>query len=100
MRATGPAALLKCGRATKSVLEVLCPSMEPRLSTRTGTFFWKGSLPLIDGSAIEVRVAEVEDDGRLLYYPVISNPLLTLWPTCVKHHSRARPMRSVPWSRG
>ena len=57
----------------QSVLAVLCPSMEPRLSGRTGTFFWKGSLPLIDGSAIEIRVAEVEDDGGLLYYPVISN---------------------------
>ena len=57
----------------KSVLGVLCPSMEPRLSSRTGTFFWKGSLPLIDGSAIEIKVAEVEDDSGLLYYPIISN---------------------------
>ena len=54
------------------VLEVLCPSLEPRLSTRTGTFFWKGQLSLIDGSAIDVRVAEFEDDSRLLYYPVVS----------------------------
>ena len=57
----------------KSLLGVLWPSMQPRLSSRTGTFFWKGSLPLIDGSAIEIKVAEVEDDGGLLYYPVISN---------------------------
>ncbi len=57
----------------KSVLGVLCPSMEPRLSSKTGTFFWKGSLPLLDGSAKEVRVVEVEEDGELLYYPVISN---------------------------
>ncbi len=57
----------------QSILDVLCPSMEPRLSSRTGTFFWKGSLPLIDGSAIEIRVAEVEDDGGLLYYPVVSS---------------------------
>ena len=57
----------------KNVLEVLCPSMEPRLSSRTGTFFWKGLLPLIDGSAMEIRVAEVEDDDGLFYYPVISN---------------------------
>ena len=57
----------------KSVLGVLCPSMEPRLSSRTGTFFWKGSLPLVDGTAMEIRVAEVEDDDGLLYYPVISN---------------------------
>ena len=57
----------------QSVLGVLCPSMEPRLSSRTGTFFWRGSLPLIDGSTIEVRVAEVEDDGGLFYYPVVSS---------------------------
>ena len=57
----------------QGVLGVLCPSMEPRLSSRTGTFFWKGSLPLIDGTAMEIRVAEVEDDDGLLYYPVISN---------------------------
>ena len=57
----------------KNVLGVLCPSMEPRLSSRTGTFFWKGSLPLIDGSAIGIRVAEVEDDGGLVYYPVVSS---------------------------
>ena len=57
----------------QSVLGVLCPSMEPRLSRRTGTFFWKGSLSLIDGSAIEIRVAEVEDDGARVYYPIVSN---------------------------
>ena len=54
------------------VLGVLFPSLEPRLSTRTGTFFWKGQLPLIDGSAIDVGVAEIEDNGGLLYYPVVS----------------------------
>ena len=53
------------------VLGVLFPSLEPRLS-RTGTFFWKGQLPLIDGSAVEVRVAEIEDSGGLLYYLVVS----------------------------
>ena len=57
----------------QNVLRVLCPSMEPQLSSRTGTLFWKGALPLIDGSAIEIRVAEVEDDGGLLYYPVVSS---------------------------
>ena len=57
----------------KSVLGVLCPSMEPRLSSQTGTFCWKGSLSLLDGSAKDVRGVEVEEDGKLLYYPVISN---------------------------
>ena len=54
------------------VLGVLFPNLEPRLSTPTGTFFWKGQMPLIDGSAIAIGVAEVEDNGRLLYYPVVS----------------------------
>ena len=54
------------------VLEALFPSLQPRLSTPTGTFFWKGQLPLIDGSTIDVRVAEIEDNGGLLYYPVVS----------------------------
>ena len=69
----GPRAMADVRARDKSLLGVLCPSMEPRLSSRTGTFFWKGSLPLIDGSEMEIRVAEVEGDGGLLYYPVISN---------------------------
>ena len=52
------------------VLGLLFPSLEPRLSTSTGTFFWKGQLPLIDGSAIDLKVVEVEDDGSLVYYVV------------------------------
>ena len=68
----------------QSVLGVLCPSMEPRLSTRTGTFFWKGSLPLIDGTAIQIRVAEVEDDGELLYYPVVSSAAKDVAELCGK----------------
>lgn len=54
------------------VLGVLFPSLEPRLSTSTGTLFWKGKLPLIDGSTIDLKVAEIEDDGRLVYYAFIS----------------------------
>ncbi|MDE0082171.1 MAG: Mov34/MPN/PAD-1 family protein [Gammaproteobacteria bacterium] len=54
------------------VFGALFPSLEPRLSTPTGTFFWKGQLPLIDGSVIDVRVAEVEDNGGLFYYPFVS----------------------------
>lgn len=57
----------------QSVLGVLCPSMQPWLSSQSGTIFWKGSLPLIDGSVIEIKVAEVEDDGGLFYYPLVSS---------------------------
>ena len=55
----------------QKILAVLCPSLVPRLSKQTRRFFWKGPLPLVDGSAIEVRVVEVEDDGGLLYYPIV-----------------------------
>ena len=53
------------------VLGVLFPSLEPRLSTVSGTFFWRGPMSLIDGSAIDVRVAEVRDEQELSYYPVV-----------------------------
>ena len=66
--------ILEVRARDQNVLRVLCPSMEPRLSSRTGTFFWKGSLSLIDGSTIEIRVAEVEDEDGLLYYPVVASP--------------------------
>ena len=55
------------------VLGVLCPLMEPRLSKRTGTLFWKGPLSLIDGSLREVRVAEVADECGLVYHPIVAD---------------------------
>lgn len=55
----------------KVVLGVLFPSFEPRLSTRTGTFFWRGPLQLIDGSAIDIKIAETKDKGALLYHPIV-----------------------------
>ena len=54
------------------VLGLLFPSLEPRLSASSGTFFWKGQLPLIDGSTIDLKVAEVEDDASLVYHAVVS----------------------------
>ena len=56
----------------KIALGVLFPSFEPRLSVPTGTLFWKGRLPLVDGSEIDVRVAEIDANGDLLYHPVVS----------------------------
>ena len=55
------------------VLGVLFPSLAPRLSTSMGTLFWKGQLRLIDGSAVDVKVAEIEEDGELVYYPVVAH---------------------------
>ena len=54
------------------VLGVLFPSLEPRLSTQTGIFFWKGDISLIDGSAINVKIAEIEDNDTLCYFPVVA----------------------------
>ena len=54
------------------VLRVMFPSVKPRLSARTQTFFWKGPLQLIGGSEVFVRVVEVGDDDGLLYYPRVS----------------------------
>ena len=54
------------------VLRVLCPSLQPRLSERSGTFFWRGPLPLVDGSDADVKVVEVDDGDGLAYYPIIS----------------------------
>ena len=55
------------------VLRVLSPSLQPRLSVRTGTFFWRGPLPLIDGSDADVKVVEVEDEDGLVYYPMVTS---------------------------
>lgn len=66
----------------QAVLEVLCPSMQPRLSSRTKTFFWKGSVLLADGSTVDVKVAEVEDDGELHYFPVVASASKDLTELC------------------
>ena len=47
------------------VLEVMYPSLRPRLSARSETFYWKGPLLLVDGTEVELRVLELEDDEGL-----------------------------------
>lgn len=56
----------------KQVLGVMFPSLKPRLSARSETFFWKGPLPLVDGTEAELRVLEVKDDETLAYYPRVT----------------------------
>ncbi|MDE0061491.1 MAG: hypothetical protein OXP09_18960 [Gammaproteobacteria bacterium] len=56
----------------QQVLEVMYPSLRPRLSARSETFYWKGPLPLVDGTEAELRVLEVEDDEGLAYYPRVN----------------------------
>ena len=56
----------------QSVLRVLGPSFEPRLTAQSGMFFWKGPLSLVDGSVIDVKVVEVESEDGLHYYPILA----------------------------
>ena len=53
----------------QKVLEIMYPSLRPRLSARSKTFFWKGPLPLVDGTEADLRILEVEDDEGPAYYP-------------------------------
>ena len=53
----------------QQVLQVMYPSLKPRLSARSETFYWIGPLPLVDGTEAELRVLEVEEDEGLAYYP-------------------------------
>ncbi len=52
----------------QEVFNLLYPSLKPRLGVRSGTLFWKGTLPLVDGTAVELRVLEIEDDSQIRYY--------------------------------
>ena len=69
---SGPRGVLGIRAQDRSVLRILCPSFEPRLTHQSGTFFWKGSLSLVDGSVIDVRVVEVQGEDGLHYYPILS----------------------------
>lgn len=53
-------------------LKVMYPTLKPRLSARSGTFFWKGPVPLVDGTEVQLRVVEVEDGEGLVYYPTVN----------------------------
>ena len=80
----------------KSVLRVLWPTFEPRLTARTGTFFWKGSLSLIDGSALYVRVVEVEQEDSLNYYLVLASPSEEVEKLCtMPFHSASEAVRAL-----
>ena len=48
------------------------PSLKPRLAARSGTLFWKGPLPLVDGTEAELRILEVEDEKGFAYYPRVT----------------------------
>ena len=50
------------------IFEVMFPALKPRLLARSETFLWKGPLSLIDGTAVDLRVLELEEDEGLAYY--------------------------------
>ena len=82
----------------RKTLEVLCPSMEPRLSSQSGTLYWKGSLSLIDGSALEVKVVEVGDGDELLYYPLVSDRAEDAAELCeTPFPSASHAVRALEW---
>ncbi len=56
----------------QQVLEVMYPSLRPRLSARSKVFFWKGPLPLVDGTEAGLRIVEVKDDEGFAYYLRVS----------------------------
>ena len=56
----------------QQLLEVMYPSLRPRLSARSETFYWKGPLRLVDDTEADLRVLEVEDEEGLAYYPRVS----------------------------
>ena len=66
----------------QQVLGIMYPSLRPRLSTQSETFYWKGPLQLIDGTEAELRVLEVEDDAGLAYYPRVSPALAEAGELC------------------
>ena len=66
----GPAADVRVH--DQRTLKVMYPALTPRRSARSGTFFWKGPLPLVDGTEAQLRVVEVEEDAGLVYYPTAS----------------------------
>ena len=72
------------------VLKVLSPSLQPRLSSQSETFFWRGPLPLIDGSDVDIKVVEVEDEDELTYYLMVtSDEVADLCETPFKSASEA-----------
>ncbi len=56
----------------KLVLEIMYPSLTPRLSKRTKTLVWKGPLPLVDGTEAFLKVLELEQDDTFAYHPSVT----------------------------
>lgn len=57
----------------KEIISELFPKLQPYLSKRASTFYWKGPIRLIDDSIIQVTVPEMTDGPphRAAYYQLI-----------------------------
>jgi hypothetical protein len=58
------------------------PRLKALFSEKLGTFYWKGPLTLIDGSAIDIVAAE-SADGPASEYSIITSPNNTICPETV-----------------
>lgn len=45
----------------------LVPGLRPFLSKKTGKIYWRGRIALVDESAAEIVVAELDEDGQPIY---------------------------------
>lgn len=55
-----------------ALLTELAPGLKPFMSKETGSVYWRGKLPLIDGSAIDMVVAET-NEGAGAYHVMVKN---------------------------
>jgi len=58
------------------------PRLKALFSEKLGTFYWKGPLTLVDGSAIDIVAAE-SVDGPAAEYSIITTPNKTICPDTV-----------------
>ena len=58
------------------IISEFYPTLHPYWSRRTNTFYWKGSLDLIDNSSVEITVPEMSnflEDGPSYYLVIMKN---------------------------
>ena len=58
----------------KATMERLYPEIRPYQSTRTNTFYWRGTVRLIDDTVVQLTIPELRDDEQEIkpFYQVLS----------------------------
>ena len=58
----------------KATMERLYPQIHPYQSTRTGTFYWRGTVRLIDETVVQLTIPELAGDGQEVepFYQILS----------------------------